>query len=297
MKQVKKFISFILTSIFCFYGIGMISSCDNRRNESISSEVNTEVFDDFSLIIEVNKNSFARDEDIWVDISMMNNNSTELEISYFRLFYPYIPTATNYPTTPEMPIEISTRNLKVGESFMVRYNLGGCFGSGHHEIQYKAKFYLNYGKDDEQAIEILSNVINLDIISSNISIKCSKIYIPFDLGRDICTIVNNKTEFESVLGEDNTNYASSTIEKYDDAFFECNSLIFCYVQESGSNIVRAISSVYIESNTLSIYVNRYFKGNDVNDDITMFIALIEVEKEDILAITNQKVEFCNIVEE
>lgn len=29
----------------------------------------------------------------------------------------------------------------------------------------------------------------------------------------------------------------------------------------------------------------------------MFIALIEVEKEDILAITNQKVEFCNIVEE
>ena len=39
MKQVKKIISFILTSIFCFYGIGMISSCDNRRNESISSDV------------------------------------------------------------------------------------------------------------------------------------------------------------------------------------------------------------------------------------------------------------------
>lgn len=51
------------------------------------------------------------------------------------------------------------------ETISLKDNLGGCFDPGLHEIKYKAKFYVNWGEENEQMIEGLSNTTQIEIIN------------------------------------------------------------------------------------------------------------------------------------
>lgn len=155
MKILNKAILLILAMcILSFMG------CNGRENKTAE----TIKASDFSLSIEASKSVFLKDEEIEVDISLMNL-SFDIEIAYFLLFAPLIPTATNYPVATEMPPEPYIKILNNHETISLKDNLGGCFDPGLHEIKYKAKFYVNWGGENEQMIEVWSNAIQIEIMN------------------------------------------------------------------------------------------------------------------------------------
>ena len=158
MKKKCKVKILILTMMMILSFMG----CNGRENKTAE----TIKASDFSLTIEASKNVFSKDEEIEVDISLMNNLSFDIEIAYFLLFAPLIPTATNYPVATEMPPEPYIKIFNNSETISLKDNLGGCFDPGLHEIKYKAKFYVNWGEENEQMIEVWSNTIQIEIDNS-----------------------------------------------------------------------------------------------------------------------------------
>ena len=114
---------------------------------------------DFILTISTKKASFNKDEEIKIEISLKNQSGDDLEIAYYFLIIPHIPTATDYPAMAEMPPEPYKRNFLKDEIIQMTNDLGGYFDLGRHEIKYKATFYLDFGESNESQVEIWSNTV------------------------------------------------------------------------------------------------------------------------------------------
>ena len=135
--------------------------CNIKGNES-EENINTS---GFTLSIAINKSIFTAREDIPIDISIKNENSFDVEIAYFILLNLIAPTASGFVEI-EMPQYPAYKQIKSGETFHIKqYNVDGYFEPGVHEIKYKAEFYLNWGKENEEKIELSSNVVKFEITS------------------------------------------------------------------------------------------------------------------------------------
>lgn len=115
----------------------------------------------FSIVTE--KNAYQLDEDIYCYISLKNQSGNDLKITYFILFTPIVPTATNEPSVTEMPAEPYLKLFKNDDTISTTYNLGGYFEDGKHEIKVSAKFYLNYGQKGQTLYEIISNTVLIKV--------------------------------------------------------------------------------------------------------------------------------------
>ena len=165
-KIILSFIC-ILSILFCsFGGCYAVQESTADSNTSSDSLPSSESQNDlgFELLIAINKTVFTEKEEIKIEISFKNNNSFDVEIAYFFLWTPIIPTATHYPVETEWPPEAYVKNYKAGEIFKSKDYLGGCFDIGVHEIKYKAEFYINWGKENQQKIEFMSNVLQIEIV-------------------------------------------------------------------------------------------------------------------------------------
>jgi hypothetical protein len=167
MKKMFIFFICVLSILLCSY-----TSCYEVKESTpdsdtsldyLSSLENEKVFG-FEVIIAINKQVFTEKEEIEVEVSIKNNNSFDVGIAYFILFTAIIPTATRYPVATEWPPEAYVRNFKAGDNIKRKDYLGGCFDIGVHEIKYKAEFYINWGEENQQKIEVLSNALQIEII-------------------------------------------------------------------------------------------------------------------------------------
>lgn len=168
IKFFNLLIAFLLLSL-SFFGCNTkennseMNSSDVNNSEVSSGEEDINNFG-FNLSVEINKNVFTADEDILIDISLKNENSFDVEIAYFLLFNLIAPTASGY-LEEEIPQYPAYKQIKSGETFHVKKYVDGYFEPGVHEIKYNAVFYLNWGKDNEQTIELSSNIVKFEIIS------------------------------------------------------------------------------------------------------------------------------------
>ncbi len=143
-----------------------IETVVNTTKNNMDNIVKDEVGQNFSLIIETESILYRKNDDINFDIKLKNQSGKDLEISYYFLFTPIIPTASNEPVPTEMPSEPYRREFKKGEVISSRYNLGGYFDFGQHEIKFKASFYLGDGQGNEPIYEMVSNVIAIIVTES-----------------------------------------------------------------------------------------------------------------------------------
>ena len=167
MRKMFIFFICVLSILLCSY-----TSCYEVKESTpdsdtsldyLSSLENEKVFG-FEVIIAINKQVFTEKEEIEVEISLKNNNSFDVGIAYFILFTAIIPTATHNLVEIEMPQYPYVEVCRAGENIKARTYLGGCFDVGLHKIRYKAKFYINWGEERQQEIEVLSNELQIEII-------------------------------------------------------------------------------------------------------------------------------------
>ena len=169
IKFFNLLIAFLLLSL-SFFGCNTkennseMNSSDVNNSEVSSGEEDINNFG-FNLSVEINKNVFTADEDILIDISLKNENSFDVEIAYFLLFNPIAPTASRYFPEIEIPQYPTIKQIKSGEKIDEKDNLKGYFEPGVHEIKYNAVFYLNWEKDDEQIVELSSNIVKIEVVS------------------------------------------------------------------------------------------------------------------------------------
>ena len=107
---MKKIISLLVVYMFCF---SCFFGCSNTsgmiESESVSNPNEQDVvlpdviMTNVKVSIVASKNIFAKDDEMQIDITLTNQSSYDIEIAYFFLITPIIPTATNYPQAREMP--------------------------------------------------------------------------------------------------------------------------------------------------------------------------------------------------
>jgi len=130
--------------------------------------------EDFELIISVEEATLPQGENFAVNVELKNNSYENLEITHGFLFWPNIP---NWHIFSDMGVEIDIiEQQRLFESGSILQNVGMWgeigdawrFGStlevGTHELRFRALFYLNWGNDNQQQIEILSNVIIITVL-------------------------------------------------------------------------------------------------------------------------------------
>lgn len=158
MKRKKwiKVLSLLFSVMLLCVGV---VGCEQSDEENLCAA-------DFVLTISTSKNKFQRNDEIKVEIMFKNISEMDVEIAYYHLITPFIPTATNYPTVTEMPPAPYIEKVVSQQSIVTTNDLGGYFESGKHEIKYKAQFYLNWGKETEQMFVVWSNVIYIEVEES-----------------------------------------------------------------------------------------------------------------------------------
>lgn len=121
--------------------------------------------DDFSLAISTNSAIFNKGDYITMDYTLKNNVGRAIDITYYCLLSIHAPSA-EYLDTYEMPDSPYYKHFKKNEVLMGTRHVGAYFEAGVHQISYKAIFYLNFGKSDEQQIEVWSNIIEITILEN-----------------------------------------------------------------------------------------------------------------------------------
>jgi len=157
--KANRFLSMVLSVCLAVLTLFSFVGCGEEKNNK-PNKIN---ISNFELSISTGKNVFSIEDEIPVDIFLKNGHSFDIEITYFFLIDPVIPTATNYPATTEMPQEPYRKKLNKNGAIQLKDDLGGYFDVGFHEIKYKSTFYINWGKEGEQRIEIYSNTIQIEI--------------------------------------------------------------------------------------------------------------------------------------
>ena len=116
--------------------------------------------EDFVLTITSDKTTYGQHEDTIINISLENKSGEDLEIYYYFLFYPQIPSATNYPVDTVMPQYPNSKVISNNGSIKRIENMAGYFEPGQHEIKYKARFFLDR---EENELVVWSNTIIITI--------------------------------------------------------------------------------------------------------------------------------------
>ena len=116
--------------------------------------------EDFVLTITSDKTTYGQHEDTIINISLENKSGEDLEIYYYFLFYPQIPSATNYPVDTVMPQYPNSKVISNNGSIKRIENMAGYFEPGQHEIKYKARFFLDR---EENELVVWSNTITITI--------------------------------------------------------------------------------------------------------------------------------------
>ncbi len=129
---------------------------------------------DYVLKIAADKQVYAKDEDIVIDITLENRSGADVEIAYYLLFYPesstgQFPEIELAPVTTELAPVTTKRLFKNGNTIHETARLGGCFLVGHHELKYRAVFYLTWKMTEfgyetgDNGVEVWSNVIKFAV--------------------------------------------------------------------------------------------------------------------------------------
>lgn len=116
--------------------------------------------EDFVLTITSDKTTYGRHEDTIIEISLENKSGEDLEIYYYFLFYPQIPSATNYPVATEMPQYPNSEVISNNGCIKSTENMAGYFEPGQHEIKYEACFFLDR---EENELVVWSNTITITV--------------------------------------------------------------------------------------------------------------------------------------
>lgn len=117
----------------------------------------------FKLTIAITATTFTADDDIIFTLRLKNRTNESYNIAYFFLFLPEVPTGyLEVPT--EMPEFPSFIVFASGETILESTNMGGLLAIGIHEVSYRARFYLNWGKTSEETIEVSSKAITISVV-------------------------------------------------------------------------------------------------------------------------------------
>ena len=142
----------LMTGLAMMMLLGMFGGCGKDWSH-IQAE-------DFVLTITSDKTTYGQHEDIIINISLENKSGEDLEIYYYFLFYPQIPSATNYPVNTVMPPHPYSKIISNNGHIKRTENMAGYFEPGQHEIKYKACFFLDR---EENELEVWSNTITITI--------------------------------------------------------------------------------------------------------------------------------------
>lgn len=157
----KGFTITLIAMAFFAFTMGFLSGCSG--NQKIDNAVGNKPVQNFSLVIDTEKTLYRKNDDIKFNIELKNQSGEDLEIAYYFLFAPVVPTASNEPVPTEMPPEPFRKEFKNGDIISSTYNLGGYFEDGRHEIKFKASFYLGYGQENKTLHEIISNTVMITV--------------------------------------------------------------------------------------------------------------------------------------
>lgn len=115
---------------------------------------------DFLLTIKIDDIVIVNEKNIEIYISLKNQSGHDVEISYYLLFIPIIPTGINIPALeqPQFPTVVNFLNDTVIEN---KYDLGGYFLPGKHKIEFRAIFDIYGGEESQSNFKIYSNSFSI----------------------------------------------------------------------------------------------------------------------------------------
>ena len=117
---------------------------------------------DFILTISVAEITLPQGENFRVDVELRNNSGKDHEITYFHLFQSQILSCDSirvakYPPLPQIVFFEADSIIRAG------WYVGTALEPGTHELRFRAAFWLNWGQDNQQWIEVWSNTIMLTV--------------------------------------------------------------------------------------------------------------------------------------
>jgi len=149
---------------------------NGKENEDGSRVTQTgngdeEVVGDFVLTISVENATVKQGENFTVNVELKNNSGEDKEIFFDYLFS---PTIQGWDLFAEWGIyyDIFGKSIALFEAGSVLcvkgspmqnnvWEIGSTLEPGTHELRFLADFYLNWGREDLQQIEVWSNTITL----------------------------------------------------------------------------------------------------------------------------------------
>jgi len=153
-KLVIVSLSAVLISISLFISIGILF---------FRAPVNVTA-DDFRLTIKTTcgSTSFYQGEDIEIDVTLENLSGRSFEIAVFFLLYPGEGWrfARIYPPYPSVKNFRRSGAIRQVENLSWYYDLS----IGTYQLQYRAVFFVNWGRSSQERIEVESNIVELTIL-------------------------------------------------------------------------------------------------------------------------------------
>lgn len=142
----------------------------NPHSEDEVEENQGDEMQNYVLKISTDKQIYENGEDIIIDITLKNQSGADIEIGYYFLFYPESFTG-QFPEYEVAPVT-TKRLFKNGETIHETARLGECFLVGHHELKYRAVFYLTWKmtefgyENTDDMIEVWSNTVEISVIEA-----------------------------------------------------------------------------------------------------------------------------------
>ena len=160
VKQVFKklvILSLLTISVFTLLGVGFgLSGCGSPH---------TFTADDFALHVTVEQDTLPQGENFSVDVQLRNLNERNAQIAVFiHQVWPYI-YGWRYPVVPfEIPQYPHFIVIGANQFLQTTWLLGDDLESGSHDLEFRSRFYVNWGRRNQKRIEINSNVVVLNVI-------------------------------------------------------------------------------------------------------------------------------------
>ena len=148
--------------------IDALQSQIEELNEQINRDLKDKIPTSIVLRISTEKEVYGAHEDFFVDITLENRCGMDIEVAYYRLFYPESSTG-QFPAYEQPPVT-TKKVFRDGEIIRETDRLGGCFPEGTHELKYTAVFYLEWEMTEfgwettNDRFEVWSNTIEFSIV-------------------------------------------------------------------------------------------------------------------------------------
>ncbi|MDE6201732.1 MAG: hypothetical protein K2M47_07675 [Clostridiales bacterium] len=107
-------------------------------------------------------------------------------------------------------------------------------------------------------------------------------------------IIRSYSELEEFFADNSVSWDNQAIfNQFNADYFNDKALVFCYFWATDMRIKRRVENVYIEENTLQIEVMSIapYPLTDMNEDCTFMFNILQVNKSDVLNITDIEVSF------